>query len=270
MNVYAYCLSDEIADDLAQTLSGIGGAKARLVWRERIAAVVSDFDGDAAAVTRENVLAHERVVGGVLARVTPLPFRFGTVVGEERLAGYVSSQADALRAQLERVRGCVEMSVKVIWKEDVSEGESSPRKQPLGSSHSPPPNNQPRPDQSPIDQSRLDQSTPHRQPLGRAASGAGTAFLMAKRREAAGDEARDARAREIAGWLEGALAGAVRDSRIEANPRGALVVSAAYLVERERLEAYRELLRLARDERPDLHFLTSGAWSPYSFTNTRA
>ncbi|MFN2597778.1 MAG: GvpL/GvpF family gas vesicle protein [Pyrinomonadaceae bacterium] len=255
MNVYAYCLSDEIADGSTEALAGIGGEAARLVWRDLIAAVVSDFEGDAVAVTRENVLAHERVVGGVLARATPLPFRFGTVVGEENLAGYVASHAGELRAQLERVRGCVEMSVKVILKEGGGEpSPDEPRSPPDGRASSDP--------QSPP----ADRQPPARAP----AAGAGTAFLLAKRREAAGDEVRAARAHEIAQWLGGAVAGAVRDSRIEVNPRGALVVSAAHLVERARLEEYRELLRRARAERRDLYFLTSGAWSPYSFTNARA
>jgi hypothetical protein len=246
MNVYAYCLSDEIADDSLEALAGVGGAKPRLVRREGVAAVVSEFDGDAVAVTRENVVAHERVVGGVLARATPLPFRFGTVAAEERLMSYVASKGAALRAQLASVRGCVEMSVKVIWKAEAGAGESQ------------------------LDGSLLDQLSLDQPSLDHRSSGAGTAFLLAKRREIVGDETRAARAKEIADWLAGATAGVVRDSRIDVNPHGALVVRAAHLVERARLAEYRELLRHARDERHDLHFLTSGAWSPYSFTSARA
>ncbi|MDT7605219.1 MAG: hypothetical protein QOF61_3216 [Acidobacteriota bacterium] len=238
MNVYAYCLSDEIAADALGAVTGVGGATTRLLWRDGVAAVVSDFDGDAVAVTRENVLAHERVVGAMLARATPLPFRFGTVMGEERLMSYVAAQSEALKAQLERVRGCVEMSVKVIWKAEAVGVESSPE-------HA-------------------------AESAGSAESGAGTAFLLAKRREIFGEEAKAVRAKEITEWLAGWLAGAVRDARVEVNPHGAMVVSAAYLVERGQLAEYRERLRLAREERRDLHFLTSGAWSPYSFTSARA
>jgi hypothetical protein len=251
MNVYAYCLSDEITAGSLEALTGIGGATTRLIRRERIAAVVSDFEGESVAVTRENVLAHERVVGGVLARATPLPFRFGTVVGEEKLMSYVASQSGALMTQLESVRGCVEMSVKVIWKAEAGESESQL-------------------DRSSLDRSSLDRSSLDQASLDDSSLGAGTAFLLAKRREILGEEAKAARAKEIAEWLAGALAGAVRDSRIAVNPQGALVVSAAHLVERSRLAEYRELLRRAREERRDLYFLTSGAWSPYSFTRARA
>jgi hypothetical protein len=274
MNVYAYCLSDEIAADSLEALKGIGGATTRLLWRGGVAAVVSDFAGDAVAVTRANVLAHERVVGGVLARTTPLPFRFGTLVGEERLMSYVASQGEALRAQLERVRGCVEMSVKVIWKAEASENDSS-SEQSRGSSEScatddQSSRDQSSPDQSSLDRSRLDQPSLDRSSLDQASPGAGTAFLLAKRREIVGEEMKAARAKEIADWLACVLAGAVRDSVVEVNPHGALVVSAAHLVERARLADYQERLRGAQAARRDLYFLTSGVWSPYSFTSARA
>jgi hypothetical protein len=46
-----------------------------------------------------------------------------------------------------------------------------------------------------------------------------------------------------------------------------MVLAAAHLVERGRLPAYRKGLGAARTERPDLHFLISGPWPPYSFAN---
>src|ERR1051326_6792806 len=114
-NLYAYCLSDEVTEGAIESATGIAGAKPKLVRCGEIAAVVSEFDDEQVKVTRENVLAHEGVVRRVLAETTPLPFRFGTVTSEEKLQGYLDSQQDSLKAQLNRVRGCVEMSVKVIW-----------------------------------------------------------------------------------------------------------------------------------------------------------
>jgi hypothetical protein len=48
-------------------------------------------------------------------------------------------------------------------------------------------------------------------------------------------------------------------------PQEALVVTAAYLVERVRLDEHRNQLHEAQIERREIHFLTSGPWSPYSF-----
>ena len=46
--------------------------------------------------------------------MTPLPFRFGTVVTEYQLGNYVSAREAALKARLAELRGCIEMSVKII------------------------------------------------------------------------------------------------------------------------------------------------------------
>jgi len=40
----------------------------------QLTVAVSEFAGDAVAITRENVLAHEQVVRSVLRHTTPLPF----------------------------------------------------------------------------------------------------------------------------------------------------------------------------------------------------
>jgi Gas vesicle synthesis protein GvpL/GvpF len=239
MKLYAYCLSDEVAARTVESEIGLAGAKPRLIWCKEIAAVVSEFDDEKAAVTRENVLAHERIVRRVLVETTPLPFRFGTIVSEARLQSYLNSQHASLRAQLARVRGCVEMSVKVIWKPEAIRHEDE----------------------------NLDAQVEIVGEAGQTTRGSGTAFLAAKRREILGDETLKARAEELSAWLASCLGDAVRESVVSLQPSESLVLSAAHLVERARLDEYREALRQARRERSELHFLTSGAWPPYSFTS---
>src|SRR4051794_40077505 len=100
MSLYAYCLSDEVATGVVEPLVGMAGAPPRVILHGGIAAIVSDFEDERVAVTRENVLAHEGVVRRVLVETTPLPFRFGTIVSAEKLHGYLDSQQDSLKAQL--------------------------------------------------------------------------------------------------------------------------------------------------------------------------
>src|SRR5947209_1708637 len=238
MNLYAYCLSDEVTDSMIESVAGLSGAKTRLMQCGEIMAVVSEFDDERATVTRENVLAHERVVRRVLSETTPLPFRFGAVVTESQLQSYVDSQQDHLKAQLERVRGCVEMSVKVIWnleavRQEIAEHYEQESKA-IG--------------------------------VGETRRGSGTAFLVMKRSEILGENVTRTRAEEIADWLAEALEETVREPQVPGEPSAPLVISAAHLVERRRLKDYRSALRCARSSRRDLHFLTSGAWPPYSFT----
>jgi len=235
MNLYAYCLSDEATPDLVADAAGIAGARARLIEHESIKAVVSDFEGERARITRENIFAHENIIHRVLARATPLPFRFGMVISAARLESYLASHRAALLSQLSRVRDTVEMSVKIIW------------------------------DAEAIKLMAVDAAESNPITSATEMVGPGAAFLAAKRREVAGDEALRRQAAQIARWLDERLGETVRESSVRVCPTRGMAVAAAHLVARARLDEYRAQVAQAREERDDLHFLTSGAWPPYSF-----
>lgn len=225
MKLYAYCLTQGI-DSLPAPENGINGAAVRLLKVEAFCLLVSNFDGDTVQVNRHNALAHAAVVRSVLDQTTPLPFRFGTLVTEQQLASYVTSRRAALQAKLELVRGCVEMSVKIIWDREWTE-----------------------------------------EPRAEETSKPGTAFLAEKRREIISSEARAAEAKRIAVWLEDRLGDAVREKSLQTDFTSKLLVTAAHLVERSSLDRYKAALKSAQLERPELHFLASGPWPPYSFAN---
>lgn len=243
MRLYAYCVCEEEAAGAAEGDPGVNGAAVRaVVCGGGLAAVVSELGTEAPAVTPENVRAHNRVNARVLAREAPLPFRFGTVVAGPRLADYLKTNEGALREALARVRGCVEMGVKVMW----------------GARAAPPAGEEEGGAFSTTDgDARVE--------------GSGTAFLLAKRREILGGEAERARAEEVAAWLDARVLGVVRDARVAVLPSRALVVRAAHLVECARLEEYRSRVRALEAERAaELNFLTSGPWPPYSFSNVNS
>lgn len=217
----------EGVETVAEPLRGISGAPVRLLRIENVAALVSDLENDVVQVSRENVLDHAAVVRSVFDRTTPLPFRFGTIVTEEQLKNYASTRRPTLETKLAHVRDCVEMSVKIIW--DVSHDEQEA-------------------------QSVTEE-------------GAGAAFLAEKRREILGDEHRAVAARGISTWLQQRVEGLVRDEHVSLRPNEKLVLAAAHLVERAKINQYREKMAEARENRPELHFLLSGPWPPYSFAN---
>ena len=232
MRRYLYCIVDD--DITMETLvftgerEGISGSTVTVYLPDdEFTLLISDFVGTSVPVTRENVLKHAAVVGSLLTETTPLPFRFGTLATDEELDNYLSARRDALKAKLELVRGCVEMSVKIIW-----------------------------------DREWTDEPSPSAE-----LAKPGTAFLKEKRRELLGGEARAEEAMRIAGWLEERLRGVVRDKAFKTNSTSKLLVKAAHLVERGSIDEYRTRLKNARLERPELHFLASGPWPPYSFAN---
>jgi len=237
--LYAYCVGDDLAAETVEGASGVAGSPLVLFRRGPLAVVASPFDGKAVPATRENVLEHSRVNGLVLARTTPLPFRFGTLVDERRLQEHLERNEAALLAALGRVRGCVEMGAKVIW-------DAAAQSEGGGESE---------------DEGPASPASPR---------GAGTAFLLAKRRALEGAEALKGRAEELAALLAARLEGLARESSVEVNPAGSLVVRAAHLVARGREAEYRERLRALGREREDLRLMLSGPWPPYSFGPQRA
>ncbi len=236
---YVYCLGDEVAPEMIEGAQGLSGAPLSLVGRGDILAVVSAFGSERVSVTPENALTHNRVNAALLARSTPLPFRFGTLVEEARLLDFIESRESALREALGRVRGAVEMSVKIIWDLETVRREA-------------------------------EGPGPSEDAAATTAEGSGTAFLRAKRREILGGEAVRARAEALAEWFGGEVSDLARESRVDVNPSGALVVRAAHLVGRERVEEYRARVQSLGEARAgSLRFLTSGPWPPYSFGDVR-
>jgi hypothetical protein len=122
---YIYCIARAqpfAQDGLPFTTPGIGGPDkpVRLLTYGDLAAVVSDATRDDYDVTRENLLAHQRVIMQALTRSDVLPVSFGTVaqsdqqVQEQLLRG----AADDLHRALEEVQGCIELELKVLWNEE--------------------------------------------------------------------------------------------------------------------------------------------------------
>lgn len=239
MTLYAYCLSDELAGRVPEDVTGVDGKGPRILEYEGIQVVVSEFEGAKVAVERENVFAHERVIQRVLGHVTPLPFRFGTLVTSKGLEEYVRGNRAQLIKSLEHVRDSLEMSVKIIWDAQSMRGEVGRRAEAARGR-------------------KVDESP---------AYGKGAAYLAARRREILGDDLLKERAEEIAAWLGQRIGEAAHDRNLEKRPSASLVVRAAFLVRRARLKGYQKRVDEARAERAHLRFLTSGPWPPYSFSN---
>ena len=225
MRLYVYCLVEKI-DSLTATIRGISAAPVKLITIEDFSVLVSDFEADSVLATRENVLTHDKVVRSVLNETTPLPFRFGSAVTDQQLASYINTHRASLEMKLAQVRGCLEMSVKII--SDADERESG---------------------------SKTDDLSP------------GTAFLHQKQREILGSERRGEEAKQVAAWLESQVGEHVRQQEVNLCPTEKLIVAAAHLIAREEIAKYRGRLAEARKTRPELHFLVSGPWPPYTFCN---
>ncbi|HEV8368575.1 MAG TPA: GvpL/GvpF family gas vesicle protein [Pyrinomonadaceae bacterium] len=229
MKFYVYCVA-ESRPSLEGISVGIAESDLELLEIEGLVAVASKFEDESVQINRVNVLRHEAIVRSVLTETTLLPFRFGTVVGEANLRSFLIARRTALLSRLALVRNCIEMSIKIIW-------------------------------QIP---SELTVTQNHERDV---EVGVGAAFLLSKRQEILGDESLLVKANEIASWLHSRLDGLVRQEQIAVEPKQKLVLAGSYLIEQSLDSKYRELVAKLKEERPHLHFLTSGPWPPYTFAN---
>ena len=98
-------------------------------------------------------------------------------------------------------------------------------------------------------------------------AGDGRAYLMARVAEERRRRALEARAESIAGQIHAAFGIHAADRRLEILPSDWLLMSAAYLVDRERVDHMVAQVRATAEEHPDLEVLCTGPWPPYSFAD---
>jgi len=215
--IHLYAIAEGLGE--LPAVEGIGGAELRPRALDDLELVVSEHDGAELEPTEEAVLAHARVVDALAAASSALlPARFTrTFEDEAALDSAVRGQLDDLRRALSRVRGRVELGLRVIGASEDAQPEAA----------------------------------------------SGRAYMEA-RLEAV------ARAEGLANDLHEPLAALAVESThsITAKPR--LLVSAAYLVDADDVEGFRGKVAELERAHPELTFVCTGPWPPYSFASPAA
>ncbi|MFQ5981651.1 MAG: GvpL/GvpF family gas vesicle protein [Candidatus Heimdallarchaeota archaeon] len=122
---YIYCVIDSDEERQFGPL-GIGGRNDELhsIAFHNIAAVVSDSPKKHYPVSRENMMAHQKVLELMMESYTLLPVKFGTVaksnakreVTERIRLEVLKKRYDELHGLLDRMEGKIELGLKCLWK----------------------------------------------------------------------------------------------------------------------------------------------------------
>lgn len=113
--IYAYGICEATRTPSPADRRGLGGAKLRTLQSGGLAAVYSCHRSLRPQPSRELILSHEHVVEAMMTRGPVLPLRFGTQLERpEHLASALEARREEMMQALERVRGKVELAVRVI------------------------------------------------------------------------------------------------------------------------------------------------------------
>jgi len=115
--VYVYGVVD--AGVAAPDSCGIAAQPLRSVAADGIAAIVSDVPGSEPPLARAALTAHSEVLEAVLATATILPMRFGVIMDGDAAVRtqLLEPHRDELRAQLDRLDGRVELTLRATYEE---------------------------------------------------------------------------------------------------------------------------------------------------------
>lgn len=240
-SLYLYAVTD--AAPLSCPLHpGLQGAVPFLVDCGRLGGVVSVFGPGRPEVDAESVWRHEAVVEELLAVRPLLPVRFGTLVAdEEHVRQALHEREDDLARNLARVRGRVELGLRVLWtapEEEIAETAAAPAE-----------------DSSP--------AAPTEEPS--PAPMSGREYLMRRLADEHRAAARRAAAQTEAQSVCGRLSGLATDSTLQLLPTPGQLLSAAFLVDREAVDGFVREVHALEASHGSLRFLCTGPWPPYSF-----
>jgi len=113
---YLYAIVD--SSSVGQTFDylGLDGSTVYTIGDEAAAAIVSDLPNQKLRPERRRLAAHHAVLKELMAGHTVLPMAFGLMAdGPEAVRRILRINHDAIAEQLDRVRGRVEMGLRVAW-----------------------------------------------------------------------------------------------------------------------------------------------------------
>jgi len=219
--VYVYALVDARPAPPSPQGEGHGGAPLCVVSRGAVAAVCSHHDHLELPVEGDHLWRHERVAETLMEDHAVLPVRFGTTVADEdALAAMLHEREAEFCGAFERVRGRVEISVRVLWTPPEAEADPSA-----------------------------------------ATTGPGRAYIYGRL------AARNAAA-ALAESVHAGLAARAVEARYDVSATPRLLLSAAYLVERDGVSGFLEAVDEAAHRHPEVELLCTGPWPAHTFAQS--
>ncbi len=238
---YVYCVI-HAEKALAFGPLGIGAepADVHTVNYKDIAAVVSDTPIAVHEPTRANVLAHERVNETVMRDHTVIPMSFGTVFKtRDDIHELLRTAYEAFKDVLVKMEDKLEFGLKVLWDRDLIVKELENENEDI------------------------------RRLKGEITSQKGSTYFARMQYGRLVDAALQSRSERYVQEIFDALRPASVASRANKPIGDRMIMNAAFLVRRDREQAFDEIVKRIGATHDKLTFKYTGPWPPYNFVNIR-
>jgi hypothetical protein len=239
-SLYLYGIIDD-PEIRARLPCGLGGEKPEILAIAGLGAIVSAIEGESFDAGAANICRCLTVLEALMGLCTVLPARFGSVyAGRQELEDYIANSLDILHADMERVRGHIEIGVRITGGGFLVAFEEPPT---------------------------ADDGVSHAAGFGPTTLGPGASYLARKQDEAARRASQKRAIEELAHTVIAPLSPLVSSHtwRVTPSPTGEPGLSLAFLLRPERLNDLRGALEEQRRAEPRLELLCTGPWPPYSF-----
>jgi hypothetical protein len=234
--VYLYALIDRPDIDLPAE-PGLDQAALVSLAHQDVAAVVSVL-GSVQATTETNLWRHEAIVEALMSQHAVLPVRFNTVLPDEAaVLSMLATHYGSFASDLARLRGRVELSLRVLCNRDLAGPAPALTQAPTGASN--------------------------------RGANSGYAYMLARLDEERGSRARLRQAEAVAAELQAHLGGLAADScqRLLGAPSTLLTV--AYLVGRDQIPLFKAEVQGLQTAHPEWQLVCTGPWPAYNFVTAR-
>ena len=233
--LYLYALIAPL-DGLPEAVRGIDKAPLWMVEAGGLSAVVSTLPPGEVLPTPRRLWQHEQVVEALMTQAAVVPLRFATLMPDEAaVAQCLAERKAGIVQDLERVQGCVELSLRVVR----MALPPSPRVAGDGL---------PCPDLL-------------------ASEKNGRTFEIAYRAARLQRDALRRREESVGEMINRSLCEHAVDHVYQVQPGAGAIVRASYLVEASRLRAIKNTVYRLMAAHRHLHFLCTGPWPPYHFVH---
>ncbi len=207
-----------------------------------LALVFKEVASSSLQVTKENALAHHRVIAQIMQEQTIIPFRFGIIFNKtEEMTGILAASYEEIKKTLKQLENKLELGLKVIWKKEALAN-------------------------------KLERDYEHLKRFKEeildlpSGSAYGSAILLGQSVKAAMEEMQSFYQERICPPLQAISL----DSRLNKPLNERMVLNAAFLVSRDQETRFdAKVNELYEQHHEQFDFMYSGPWPPYNFIDLK-